>query len=109
MQKISITLKRKHVVSTAIIITTMAKKQLSHLGYQTLDQKSKTKYKRFKWDLIRRIFYAKKDKLIPNSHLGVYKLKFPCWSVYYGETKKIINRTSTRECVKAASTREHQR
>ena len=36
-----------------------------------------------------------KDKLIPNSHPGVYKLKSSCELVYNGETKKkIISRSS---------------
>ena len=41
-----ITLKRKRLVSTAIITTTLTKsKQLHFIGYKELDQKSKKQYK----------------------------------------------------------------
>ena len=37
---------------------------------------------------VKNILCKKKDKLIPNSYLGVYQLKCSCGLLYNGETKK---------------------
>ena len=43
---------------------------------------------------LKNILYKNKDKLIPNSYPGVYKLKCSCVSVYNNESKKkIISRS----------------
>ena len=95
--------KRKRIVLTAIITTTPTKsKQLPYLGYQKLDQKLK-KIQKFGFRVafqtdpnLNNILFKNKDKLIPNSHPGVYKIKFSCGSIYDGETKKKIISRSTK-------------
>ena len=50
---------------------------------------------------LKNILCKNKDKLIPNSYPGVYKLKCSCGSVYNGETKKkIISRSRDKKASK---------
>ena len=75
----SIALKRKQGVPTIITTTTLIKsKQLTFLGYQRSDQKSKKKIQKFGFRVafqvgpnLKNILCKNKDKLIPNSYPGV--------------------------------------
>ena len=61
------------------------KKEIQKFGFRVALQTSAN---------LKYILCKNKDKLIPNSYPGVYKLKCSCGSVYNGETKKkIISRS----------------
>ena len=72
-----------------ILITTLTKsKQLPFIGYRfwVAFQTGPN---------LKNIVFKNKDKLKPNSYHGMHELKWSCWSVYNGETKKKILSRST--------------
>ena len=92
-----ITLKRKHVVSTTIIIATLKKKTITFPWIPKIGPKIKKESQKFRCRVtfrvelnVNNILCKNNDKLIPYSYPGVYKLKCSCGSVYNGETKKKI-------------------
>ena len=92
-----ITLKRKSVVSTTIIIATLKKKTITFPWIPKIGPKIKKESQKFRCRVTFRvelnlsnILCKNNDKLIPYSHPGVYKLKSSCGSVYNSETKKKI-------------------
>ena len=84
------------------IITTLTKKQTVIIPWvPKIRPKIKKETQKFGFRAVfqtgpnlNKILCKNKDKLIRNSCPGVYELKFPCGSVYNGETKKkIISRS----------------
>ena len=79
-------MKRKHVVSATIIITTLTKsKPLLYLRYNNIGPKIKKEILKFGFRVVfqtdpnlNNILCKNKDKLIPNTQLGVYGLKSSC-------------------------------
>ena len=65
---------------------TKIKKEIQKFGFRVAFQTGPN---------LKNILCKNKDKLIPNSYPGVYKLKYSCGSVYNGEAKKKIISRST--------------
>ena len=90
------------MVPIIIIIESTNKKQTVTITWvPKIGQKIKKEIQKFGFRAafqtgpnLKNILCKNKGKLIPNSYLGVYKLKYSCGSVYNGETKKkIISRS----------------